>query len=403
MTPMLIEGFCSSEFNAVRLEFERNFMHRNEQGAACSIYHRGEKVADLWGGQKSTGNAWKEDTLALTFSVTKGMSAAALVVAHSRGLFDLDAPVALYWPEFAQAGKERISVRQLLTHQAGLISIDESLSGQKLADHVRLAHILARQKPAWTPGARHGYHTLTLGWYQSELLRRIDPQCRTIGQYFHDEIARPLDVQFYIGLPTYIADEQLAANDGFHRLAALRHLGEMPVAMVLAALWPSSLVARSVNILRLENPAQIGNAEYRRVEIPAANGFGQARAIARIYSVLAGDGHQLGISTATQRELFAPAVAPRFGSRDAVLKIDTNYGFGFSRPSSAMRFGSDASAFGCPGAGGCFGMADPTEQLGFAYVTNKMGFHLFDDPRERACRDACYASIAALKGTTRAA
>jgi CubicO group peptidase (beta-lactamase class C family) len=266
-----------------------------------------------------------------------------------------------------------------------------------------LAQILARQKPAWQPGTRHGYHTLTLGWYQSELLRRVDPQGRTIGQFFQDEIARPLNVKFHIGLPSHITDDQLAVNKGFHRLALLRHLGEMPTAMILAGIWPSSLVARSVNILHLNNPAQIGSPKYRGLEIPAANGFGQARAIAKIYSILAGDGHEIGLSGATRHELHAPAMAPSLGSGDTVLKIDTKYGFGFSRPSSAMRFGSDASAFGCPGAGGCFGMADPRAQLGFAYVTNKMGFYLFDDPRERACREACYACLTKLPRTKRAA
>ena len=185
-----------------------------KQGAACCIYYQGRKVVDFWGGQRSPGHPWQEDTLGLTFSVTKGMAAAALVVAHSRGLFDLDAPVARYWPEFAQGGKDHITVRQLLTHQAGLISVDEPLTVEKLADHDRLAHILARQKPAWQPGTRHGYHTLTLGWYQSELLRRVDPHDRTIGQFFQDEIAKPLGVEFYIGLPAHIAEDQLATHRG---------------------------------------------------------------------------------------------------------------------------------------------------------------------------------------------
>ncbi len=400
---MHIEGYCEPDFQAVRLEFERNFALRNEAGAACCAFYQGRKVVDLWGGQRAPDRAWQADTLALTFSVTKGMAAAAMVVAHSRGLFGLDVPVAEYWPAFAQAGKERITVRQLLTHQAGLISLDESLTVQKLADHDRLAQILARQKPAWQTGTRHGYHTLTLGWYQSELLRRVDPQRRTLGQFFQEEIAAPLGVQFYIGLPPHIAEDQLATTAGFHRVELLSHLGEMPIAMVLAGLWPLSLVARSVNLLRLNNPAQIGGRDYRCLEIPAANGFGQARAIAKIYSVLAGGGHELRIAPDTRRELLAPAITPQFGSKDTVLKIHTNYGFGFSRPSSAMRFGSDASAFGCPGAGGCFGMADPREQLSFAYVTNKMGFHLFDDPRERACREACYACLAELRNTNRAA
>jgi CubicO group peptidase (beta-lactamase class C family) len=400
---MHIEGDCQPEFDAVRTEFERNFALRNETGAACCIYFQGQKVVDLWGGQRSPGSDWQADTLALTFSVTKGMAAAALVVAHSRGLFDLDMPVAEYWPDFAQGGKERITVRQLLTHQAGLISLDESLTIETVADRDRLAQILARQKPAWQPGTRHGYHTLTLGWYQSELLRRIDPAGRTIGQFFQDEIAGPLGLHFYIGLPSHIAEDQLAVTAGFHRLAVLRHLGELPIAMVLAGLWPSSHVARSVNPLRLNNPAQLGSAEYRRLEIPSANGFGQARAIAKIYSALAADEHELRISPDTRRELLTPASVPLGGSSDVVLKIDTRYGFGFSRPSSAMRFGSDESAFGCPGAGGCFAMADPSEQLGYAYITNKMGFRLFDDPRERACREACHGCLALLRNTKRTA
>jgi len=400
---MLSDGYCAPDFQAVRAQFERNFTEQNEAGAAVCIYYRGRKVVDLWGGQRAPGDPWRENTLALTFSVTKGMAAAALVVAHSRGLFDLDAPVADYWPQFAQAGKHRITVRHLLTHQAGLIALDERLTPEILADQDRLALILARQRPAWAPGSKHGYHTLTLGWYQSELLRRVDRLHRTVGQFFNQEIARPLGLEFYIGLPTHIADEQIAVTAGFHRLAMLRHLGELPPAMVLAGIWPSSLVARSVNLLRLNNPAHVGNSTFRGLEIPAANGFGQARAIARIYSVLAGDGRELGINAATRGELFAPASAPPLGSSDAILKIDTSYGFGFSRPSAAMRFGSDPSAFGCPGAGGCFGMADPTAQVSFAYVTNKMGFYLFDDPRERACREACYASLPALSRAKRAA
>src|SRR5947209_10669196 len=140
---MDIGGNCQPEFDAVRAEFERNFVQRNEAGAACCVFHQGKKVVDLWGGERSPGREWQANTLALTFSVTKGMSAAAMVVAHSRGLFDLDAPVAEYWPEFAQAGKERITVRQLLAHQAGLISLDEPLTTEILADHDRLAEILA--------------------------------------------------------------------------------------------------------------------------------------------------------------------------------------------------------------------------------------------------------------------
>jgi CubicO group peptidase (beta-lactamase class C family) len=403
--PPLIEGIVAPEFHEVRREFERNFVELGEQGAACAIYYRGQKVVDLWGGQRCSLNSlpWTERTLSLVFSVSKGMAAAAMAVAHSRGLFELDDSVAHYWPEFHQRGKRDITVRQLLAHQSGLITIDQPLWVQELADHDALAEILARQKPAWTPGAKHGYHTLTLGWYQSELIRRIDPQHRSLGAFFRDEVAAPLQAEFYIGLPRHIDEQRLAQTKGYHRLTLLRHLNELPLGMVLTGLWPQSLAARSVNALRLQNPADIGSLELRGLEIPSANGIGEARAIARVYGSLATGGRELGITPRTWQELIARATPPQLGLRDAVLKIDTRYSFGFSRPSRAMQFGSQPTAFGCPGAGGCFGMADPGEQLGFAYVTNKMGFRLFDDVREKAVRDACYRCLRALHSGRRAA
>ncbi len=404
-TPALIEGAVAPEFLEVRREFERNFLERDEQGAACAAYHRGQKVVDLWGGQRCALNClpWQQRTLSLVFSVSKGMAAAAIAVAHSRGLFELDQAVAHYWPEFHQRGKSHITVRQLLAHQSGLIAIDRSLGAQEVGNHDALAEILAKQTPAWPPGLRHGYHALTLGWYQSELIRRIDPQRRSLGAFFRDEVAAPLQAEFYIGLPSHVDEQRLARTQGFHRLALLWHFNELPLGMVLSGIWPRSLVARSIRALRLQNPAEIGSRELRGIEIPSANGIGEARAIARIYGSLATGGEELGITPRTWRELIAPATLPQLGSHDAILKIDTKYSFGFSRPSPAMQFGSGPTAFGCPGAGGCFGMADPEEQLGFAYVTNKMGFRLFDDVREKAVRDACYRCLRALGSGRRAA
>ena len=155
-----------------------------------AIYHRGVKVVDLWGGYRcaDTLEPWAEGTLALVFSASKGMAAAAMTVAHARGLFDLDERVATYWPEFAAAGKREITVRQLLSHQAGLVGLDCRLDADIIAEHDRMADILARQPTAWPPGDVHGYHTLTLGWYQNELIRRVDPRGRSLGAYFRDEI-----------------------------------------------------------------------------------------------------------------------------------------------------------------------------------------------------------------------
>lgn len=390
-----VSGVVTPEFEPVRTEFARNFRERRERGAACTIYHRGVKVVDIWGGycRVATEVPWTEQTLSLAFSVTKGMAAAAMVVAHSRGMFDLDEAVAAYWPEFAQSGKQQITVRQLLSHQAGLVSAGQRLDAEQLADHDLIAKTIARQKPLWEPGTKHGYHTLTLGWYQNELIRRTDPRQRSLGQFFQDEIATPLGVEFYIGLPKSIENSRISDIQGFHRVAMLWHLHELPPSMVLAGAWPSSLVAKSVRCLQISNPAEIGGPEYRHVEIPSANGIGTARAVAKIYDALARGGHGLGITNTTWQELVEPAICPPLGTHDAILKMDTQYGLGFSRPSNGFRFGVDESAFGCPGAGGSFGMGDPTNQLGFAYLTNKMGFRIFDDPREKAVREACYACL----------
>ena len=395
---------ATPQFQDVRREFERNFSERNELGAACAIYHRGKKVVDLWGGFccEQTRTPWTEQTLVLTFSVSKGMAAAAMAVAHSRQLFDLDEAVAAYWPEFAASGKGGITVRQLLTHQAGLISIDTSLDAQMLGNHDLMASILAEQRPAWRPGSRHGYHTLTLGWYQNELIRRVDPQHRSLGTFFREEIARPLGVEFYIGLPDGIEEERLARVKGFHRLAVLGHVAELPVGMVLAGIWPRSLVARSVGNPQFDNPAEVGGPEYRAVEIPSANGIGQARAIAKIYAVLAGDGHELGISARTKEELTAPAGRPELGTRDAILKMDTRYGFGFSRPSSAMRFGTDHRAFGAPGAGAPLEWPTPANSSATPISRTKWA-SASSTIRAKAVRDACYGCLAALRGNKRVA
>lgn len=400
-----ISGSVRPDFELVRQEFIRNFEARGEQGAACAIFFRGTKVVDLWGGYQCqiAKKKWSDQTMSVAFSVTKGMAAAAMVVAHSQGMFELDRPVSQYWPEFARHGKERITVRELLSHQAGLITVEPSLSAEELRDHDQLAETLADQKTHWKPGTRHGYHTLTLGWYQNELLRRTDPKQRTLGQFFQEEIAERLGVDFFIGLPEHVPEERLSNVQGYHRLAVLGHLNQLPPMMVLSGIWPRSLVSKSIRTLPISNPADVGGPEYRHVEIPSANGIGQARAIAKIYDVLARGGSDLGINPSTWNELVARPSVPPAGSRDAILKLDTNYGFGFSRPSQGFAFGTDSSAFGCPGVGGSFGMADPSAELGFSYLTNTLSFRIFDDPREQAVRRACYQCIENLQYQRRAA
>jgi CubicO group peptidase (beta-lactamase class C family) len=226
------------------------------------------------------------------------------------------------------------------------------------------------------------------------LIRRIDPRGRSLGVYFRDEVANPLGIHFHIGLPDSVPDSQLAQIEGFRRSELVRHFYELPWGMVLASLWPNSLVTRSVRNLPFANPAELGGASYRHLEIPSANGIGQARAVAKVYSALLGHVPELQFAEQTRHALVEPTNVPILGGRDTVLKIDMRYGFGFTRPSRDIRFGTNGASFGAFGAGGSFGMADPVAQIGYAYVTNKMGFRLYDDRRELAVRKACYACLA---------
>src|SRR5262252_1540022 len=199
-------GHVNRGFEGVREAFIENFVRRRELGGACCAFQGGQKVVDLWGGirNKQTGEPWEEDTMVVVHSATKGLAAMTLAIAHSRGWLDYEEKVAAYWPEFAQQGKEKITVRQLLAHQAGLFAIDEFVDRGIVSDLDRLAVILARQKPAWEPGTRQAYHALSLGFYEGELLRQVDPRHRSLGQFFEDEIASPLRLNVYLRLPEEI-------------------------------------------------------------------------------------------------------------------------------------------------------------------------------------------------------
>ncbi len=393
MATQAISGFTKPGFEAVHRAFADNFERRNELGAACCVYHRGEKVVDLWGGvrDKAIGEPWEEDTMVIVFSATKGMAALAMALAHSRGLFDYDERVSTYWPEFGQEGKEDITVRQLLAHQAGLFVLDEPLDAALLTDLDRLAAMLARQKPAWEPGTCQGYHAVTIGFYEGELLRRVDPEHRSIGRYFQDEIATPLELDFYIRVPDEIPDSRLAP---MHRPRAARmmlSLFTMPPSLALAGMNSRSNLRRALLGSELPETEARGRVYARNLEVPAGGGVGTALALARVYSEFATGGKELGLREETLRELAAPAVLPTLRSRDECLKVEARYLLGLSKPGPGYAFGHPSS-YGAPGSGGSFGYADPHYQIGFGYVPNQMGTHL-DDPRADALRKATYRSI----------
>jgi CubicO group peptidase (beta-lactamase class C family) len=388
-----VEGHVNPGFEPVRDVFEENFVRRGELGGACCAYRRGQKVVDLWSGirNKQTGEAWEQNTMVVVHSATKGLAAMTLAIVQSRGWLDYDERVATYWPEFAQNGKQDITVRQLLAHQAGLFAFDEPVDRSVVADLDRLAAVMARHQPAWEPGTRQAYHGLTLGFYEGEIIRRVDPQHRTLGQFFHDEIATPLGEDIYIRLPEEISNSRLATLAPPGRLEML--IGFRPLRLMVVGMNPHSNISRALAV----NP---GTSVYlddqriyaRNLEVPAGGGVGTARGIAHAYSVFATGGQELGLRKLTLDLLAAPAVPPARGFYDECLKGEVQFSLGFMKPCENWHFGG-ARSFGSPGTGGALGFADPDAEIGYAYVTSQMGTTFNGDPRDVALRDALYSVL----------
>jgi CubicO group peptidase (beta-lactamase class C family) len=387
-----ISGFVQSGFEIVREAFVENFRSRDEAGAACCIYYEGKKVVDIWGGirNKETGEPWEEDTMVFVASTTKGMAGLVIALANSRGLLDYEERVCTYWPEFVQNGKERVTIRQLLSHQAGLLALDGKVDRSVVADFDRLAAVLAAQKPAWEPGTRQAYHGVSLGFYEGELLRRVDPLHRSLGKFFQEEIATPLQLDFYIRLPEEIPNSRLATIQrsspglGFF-------LGNPKFA--LAFINPGSLTFRAFwKNPGMAIPFDTERIYSRNIEVPSIGGIGTARAIAKAYCVFASGGQELNMRQETLQALIAPAVPPKRGFYDECLKIEWTLSLGFMKPCPAYPIGSPG-AFGTPGSGGSFGFGDPQGRIGYAYVTNLLGAKQGTDPREIALREAFHRAI----------
>jgi CubicO group peptidase (beta-lactamase class C family) len=386
-----ISGFVKPGFEAVREAFVENFTQRNELGAACCIYHHGEKVVDLWGGvrDRGTGGPWDEDTMVFVASTTKGLAGMVIALAHSRGLLDYEERVCTYWPEFAQQGKDKVTVRQLLSHQAGLLALDARVDRAVVADFDRLAAALASQKPVWEPGTRQAYHAISLGFYEGELLRRVDPRHRSLGQFFQEEIASPLGLDFYIRLPEEIPNSRLATIQRANPITMILH----PNPFIRVFLRPGTLTHRAFwNNPGMAIPFDKETIYARNLEVPSQGGVGTARAIAHAYSVFATGGRQLGLNPETLQALMAPAIPPLHGFYDECMKREWQLSLGFAKPDPGFPFGSP-SAFGTPGTGGSIGFADPQTGVGYAYVLNRLGAKQGTDSRELALREALYRSI----------
>jgi CubicO group peptidase (beta-lactamase class C family) len=377
-----VGGHVEPGFEGVRDAFANNFEEHGEVGATYAFYVDGTQVVDLWGGTRTdTGAPYDGNTLQVVFSSTKGAAAACAHLLAQRGELDLDAPVVQYWPEFGQAGKEHIPVRWLLSHQAGLPTIDATLTREEALAWEPVIHALEVQKPYWEPGVAHGYHAVTYGHLVGEVVRRVDG--RSIGTFFHDEFAEPLGLEFWIGLP----------EEHEPRVAPMipMDMGGMSVADVLGA---DSLIVRALNLngaLGNELGETANHRDFHAAEIPAANGITNARSLARFYAGLI-DGVLTPKQIETASELQTSGV-------DQVLSIpgldvESTIALGFWSASPFAPMGG-VRAFGHYGAGGSVGFADPEHHVAGGYVMSKMGLGISGDPRSSALIRASYEAAGA--------
>ncbi|MGH7962839.1 MAG: serine hydrolase domain-containing protein, partial [Candidatus Binatia bacterium] len=371
---MEVQGSCDPKFQSVRQEFERNFRERGEVGASVCVTVQGKTVVDLWGGvtRTDTQAPWTEETVSVVFSSTKGATALCAHILASRGQLDLDAPVAKYWPEFAQAGKAQIPFKMLLNHQAGLPAVRAPLPQGAYANWELMVNTLAKEEPFWEPGTRNGYHALTMGWLLGEVVRRVSG--KSLGTFFQDEIAKPLGLDFWIGLP----------EDKEPRVAP----------MIAAQPDPDNLFFREManpgslqSLVLLNSGGYMGAApEYdcraaHAAEIGAAGGITNARGLAGMYAPLACGGKLKGVELVSPDALARMAAVSSATGRDAVLVMPTRFALGFMKSMDNRKepVGVQDSvliseaAFGHVGAGGSFGFADPVAGMSFGYTMTKMG------------------------------
>jgi CubicO group peptidase (beta-lactamase class C family) len=362
-----IHGTFDEAFAPVRDQFERNFADGLELGASLCVTKDGETVVDLWGGDADThGRPWERDTICNVWSTTKTLSAVTMLVLAERGLIDLDAPVATYWPEFAVNGKDGVLVRHVLAHTAGLPGWDPVIAAEDLYDQDVLAANLAAQAPWWEPGTEAGYHLITQGHLEAEIVRRVTG--RTIGEYFRDEIAGPLGADAHIGLPE--SEEPRVAEMVPPDVLALVDEAQTP---------PDSIAARATFSVPITAHEQ-NTREWRAAEIPAAGGTANARSVARVHALLANGGRLDGVdllSAATLHRIFDEQIE----AVDQVLGMKMRYGIGFGLMNETIPLSTSTRACFWGGWGGSITVVDLDTRTSFAYVMNRMASGLAGDFR----------------------
>lgn len=388
-TAIETHGACDSRFNAVKDAFAENFPAHGEVGAAVAVMVDGEMVVDLWAGHADGARTrpWERDTIVNVYSTTKGMTAICAHRLVDQGLLDLDAPVAEYWPEFAQVGKEELPVRYLLSHRAGLPAVKDVMPAGSIYKWDVMTEALAVQEPWWEPGTKHGYHALTFGWLVGEVVRRITG--KSLGTYFREEVAEPLGLDFHIGL----AEEHDGRTAEMIPAPLFQPGDQNPLAQVLSD--PGSMGFKAFVISPdMIAPGTVNTREWRAAEIPAANGHGDARALARVYGALARGSELDGVQVLSRGALERAIVEQSYGPDEVLAGIPTRFGLGFMLTMAEAPLGPNERAFGHPGAGGSLGFADPDAKVGFGYVMNKMLLTPdLLDPRWPSLIDAVYASL----------
>jgi CubicO group peptidase (beta-lactamase class C family) len=387
MDTLVVGGFVAPGFESVREAFLDNLRERGELGAAFAVARGNQPVVDLWGGiaDRATGRPWQADTLQVIFSGTKGLVALCLLMLVDRGALEFDAPVARYWPEFAAHGKGQIRVCDVASHRASLPGIREPLAHDDILDDRRMAELLAQQPVETDPRAASAYHALTYGWLCGELVRRIDG--RSIGRFFADEVAGPLELELWIGLPEALEPRvsQLAYTSGW----GTRGWSAEELA-------GDELLNRAVNNPPLFPPEFIpwNQPRWHRAEVPGAGGIGSARALARLYACLAGGGALDGV------RLLSPQTLERGRETltrrwDPLARAHQAFGFGFELQTASQPLGPPPDAFGHRGAGGSTHCAWPALRAGVSYAMNLMRDDAEVDPRGQAIMRAAHEALTA--------
>lgn len=377
--PLEIHGSHDSRFDRVLDAFRSNFTERGEVGASFAVVKDGETVVDIWGGHldREQSAPWARDTIVNVYSTTKTMTALSALLLADRGELDLHAPVAGVWPEFAAAGKDRITTAQLLSHSAGLSGFDELLDVSALYDWDGIATRLAAQAPWWEPGTASGYHALTQGNLVGEVVRRVSG--RSLGTFFREEIATPLAADFHIGFGPELDHRvgRLIPPQG----AGLPGGGD-----------PNSIASRTFASPPM-NARDSWTREWRAAEIPAAGGHGNARSVARIQSVLAGGGATHGVRLLSEAGA-RRALDKQIEGTDLVLGVPIAFGLGFGLPSAQLPISPNPNACFWGGWGGSFVLNDYDARMTLAYVMNRMDPGALGDPRSGVLTAAVYQCLA---------